>query len=108
MIYRIEITETARKELLEGYEWIRKESQERARKWLHEIHSVIQNLKDFPQRCSLAPENDLFHLEIRQLFYGKTHGIYRIIFFIKNDVVYIAHIRHGTQRPLKEWEPDRK
>ena len=98
MTYRVEITKTAKKELLEAYNWIRDESPNQASKWLKDIQSVIQTLKEFPLRCPLAPENDLFPIEIRQFLYGKRSGIYRILFFIQKDVVYISHIRHIARR----------
>lgn len=104
MSYRVKITETAKIELLEVYAWIRDESPHQANKWIKDIYSAIQTLKEFPLRCTIAPENDLFPLEVRQLFYGRHPGLYRILFFIQDDVVFISHIRHGARRPLDEWQ----
>lgn len=104
MTYRVEITETAKKELLEAYAWIREESPNQANKWLKDIFTAVQTLKEFPLRCPVAPENDLFPLEVRQLFYGRFPGTYRILFFVQDDIVYISHIRHGARRFLEEWQ----
>ena len=49
-----------------------------------------------------APENDFFEIEIRQLFYGKRIGRYRILFTIERDNVHILHVRHGARRQLQE------
>jgi mRNA-degrading endonuclease RelE of RelBE toxin-antitoxin system len=62
---------------------------------------VINSLKTFPRRCPIAPENEFFSQEIRQLLYGKGKGTYRILFTIIDDVVSVLHIRHSSQEVLR-------
>jgi len=57
-----------------------------------------------PLRCSLAFENNFFELEIRQLLYGKGKNIYRILFTVTEQTVYILHVRHSAQQPLSPDE----
>jgi plasmid stabilization system protein ParE len=49
---------------------IARHSVDRADAWLQAIFDAIHILTNFPRRCLLAPEDDLFGDEIRQLIYG--------------------------------------
>jgi len=55
-----------------------------------------------PKRCPLAPENEYYPEEIRQLLYGRRQGRYRILFTIEQRTVTILHVRHGAQRYIHE------
>ena len=43
-----------------------------------------------------------FPFEVRHLFYGHSPNVYRILFTIDDNVVYVLHIRHGRRQPLKQ------
>jgi plasmid stabilization system protein ParE len=64
---------------------------------------ALRSLAEHPQRCSLAPENEVFEEEIRQLLYGKRQNVSRILFTIREQTVYILHIRHAA-RPFLQPE----
>ena len=51
--------------------------------------------------CPLAPENDEFEEEIRELLYGKRQHRYRILFTIREQAVVVLHIRHGAREHIK-------
>ena len=55
----------------------------------------------FPERCSLAPESGRFPFEVRQLLYGNAPHIYRILFTIGRNTVYVLHIPHARRQPVK-------
>ena len=42
-------------------------------------------------------------IKIRQLLIGKREGVYRVLFVIEEETVYILRIRHGARGRL---EPD--
>jgi plasmid stabilization system protein ParE len=49
----------------------------------------------------LAPENEWYEGgELRELLYGKRQGVYRILFEVRGDTVYILRVRHGAQELL--------
>ena len=50
-----------------------------------------------PRGHGLAPENGLVTTEIRQLLFGKRQNIYRALFTIHDDAVYVLHIRHAAR-----------
>jgi hypothetical protein len=50
---------------------------------------------------SLALENEVFADELRQLLYGQGRRAFRILFTIRNEVVFILFVRHTAQDLLK-------
>jgi plasmid stabilization system protein ParE len=68
MEYRVEITDVALAEAEDAYVWMMEQlSPESAEKWFEGLMDAIESLNKSPKRCSLAPENDVFSEEIRQL-----------------------------------------
>lgn len=97
-IYKIEITTTAEVEGNEAIAWIRQFSPAASKKFSEGLTKAILSLRQNPFRCSLAPENNFFYEEIRQLLYAK----YRILITIDEETVYILHIRHSSQRYVRK------
>ena len=65
-----------------------------------------------PGRCPLAPENEHFQQDIRQLLYGRGRSIYRILFTMvevagtSDDAeVRVLHVRHGARQTLRPAPP---
>lgn len=97
MIFKVQITAQAEAELNEAYEWIASQSLEQAVIWFNGLVEAADTLSTFPERCPLAPESTELDLEIRQLLYGK----YRLMFIIRDDTVYLLHVRHGARQHLR-------
>jgi len=93
MSYRIIIEDQAYSEMDEAYQWMAQYSPETAMLWYFDITAKIESLKKFPLRCSLAPENQFFPHEIRQLLVGK----YRILFTVRDEFVHVLHVRHEAR-----------
>jgi hypothetical protein len=62
--------------------------------------NTIATLQEKPQRCTLAVEHEIFLEEVRQLLYGKSKNIYRVLFAIRQTTVYVLYVRHSAQAPL--------
>jgi len=62
--------------------------------------NTIATLQEKPQRCTLAVEHEIFLEEVRQLLYGKSKNIYRVLFAIRQTTVYVLYVRHSDQAPL--------
>jgi len=54
-----------------------------------------------PERCPLVPESKLFPFEVRHMLYGRALHVYRILFTIDRNTVYVLHIRRGRRQPVK-------
>jgi plasmid stabilization system protein ParE len=101
MIYRVVVTPEAEEGLGEAYRFVRRDSQDAARRWSKGARRAIRGLSRFPDRCPIAPESREFDRPIRELLYGSgNRGTYRILFTIIDRTVFVLHIRHGSMLPL--------
>jgi plasmid stabilization system protein ParE len=76
------------------------EAGETGLRWFRKMKETINSLSQIPERCPLAPENDEFTYELRQLLYGRKPNVYRILFTIDGDTVIVLRIRHGRRQPV--------
>ena len=93
------------------YEWLREGSKESAAdEWIRALTKAKDSLKEFPNRCPIAPESRPFLIEIRQFLFGMGKRQWRIIFGVSvdeisgEDVVRIYRIRDSRQKTLDEME----
>jgi plasmid stabilization system protein ParE len=99
--FRVIVQPTASAELEAAFLWIARRNRDAAIRWFDGMEKAIESLATFPDRLPLAPANDEFKEEIRQLIYGKRAGKYQIFFTIRSDAVHVLHIRHGARDYLK-------
>lgn len=102
MTFRVEVTAEAERDTDEILEWLHSQHAEDAGiRWFLGLEDAIASLAQFPKRCALAPESAVFPFQVRQLFYGSRRNVYRVLFTIEGDTVYVLHIRHGARQPIK-------
>ncbi|HSS99115.1 MAG TPA: type II toxin-antitoxin system RelE/ParE family toxin [Terriglobales bacterium] len=103
MTFRVETTFEAEQDAVTILEWLLSQhAGQTGVKWFAALKGAIQSLGEFPERCSLAPESSQFPFEVRQLLYGRSPHVYRILFTVDRDTVYILYIRHGRREPMKQ------
>ncbi len=90
MIFQVEITPIAEKQIEQAYCWYRERNPEFADIWFRGLMNAIATLQDKPQRCALAVEYEIFPEEVRQLLYGKSKNIYRVMFTIRENIVKVT------------------
>lgn len=93
MSFRIVVEDQAYAEMEEAYQWIAQYSPEKATLWYFDITEKIESLQQYPYRCPLAPENELFPEEIRQLIFEK----YRILFTVRDEDIHVLHVWHSRR-----------
>ncbi|HEX5324880.1 MAG TPA: type II toxin-antitoxin system RelE/ParE family toxin [Capsulimonadaceae bacterium] len=105
MIYSIEFTDVADAEVQVILLWLIENAPEYVERWQEGLEGSVSSLSHFPARCPLAPEDNAFDIEVRQLLYGS----YRILFTLvdvdrdgERETVRILHVRHGARRWLNE------
>jgi plasmid stabilization system protein ParE len=102
MTYRVETAAAAEQDADAILEWLLSErAGDTGKRWFLALQDAIASLAEFPTRCPLAPEDTAFPFEVRHLLYGRKPHVYRILFTIESQTVYVLHIRHGRRRPLK-------
>jgi len=99
MLYRVDLTERASRDLDHIYGAIHADSSERALVWFNGLEKRINNLERFPEMGPITRERK----GLRQLFYGKKPHVYRIIYSVDREtrVVTVLHIRHGARKAFK-------
>ena len=50
-----------------------------------------------PDRCRIAAESEDLGVEIRELLFGRRHGVYRILFLLEGSTVHILRIWHAAR-----------
>lgn len=100
MAFQVEITPIAETQIDSAYQWYRDRNPEFADRWFRGLMNAIATLQEKPRHCSLAVEHEIFSQEVRQLLYGKSKNIYRVLFTIRDATVYVLYVRHIAQAPL--------
>lgn len=89
--YLVEFSRDADLELFDSYDWgVREWGVDAANKWARDMRSAINTmLRSFPLSQPVAPDNDEFEVETRQMIVGR----YRVLFTIQDRVVTVLHLR---------------
>jgi plasmid stabilization system protein ParE len=104
MARSVHITARALREIDEGLAWLTERSRAAAARWHEQLLEAIRSLEENPERWGLAPESEWYPGELRQLLHGKRRGVYRILFEVRGDTVYILRVRHSAQALLEPGE----
>ena len=98
MKYRVIITPEAENDLRTASGYIRRQGEpQAARALLAGVRKKIKTLAENPERAHAASESVSFQEPIRELIYGSgNRGLYRILFAIIDDAVFVLHVRHGS------------
>ena len=89
--YDVVFEEPAQADVRRSYDWGRRVwGKNEAERWVRELRSAVsRQLSLMPKGFPLAPENDEFSEEIRQMIVGR----YRVLFTIRNGKVHVLHVR---------------
>lgn len=103
MKYRVKMTDTAQKDADTAYRWLA-ERTTHADAWFNGLEEAIEGLSQLPTRWPLARESREFKEPVRQLLYGKPPHVYRGLFVVREQTVYVLHILHGARETLGRGE----
>ena len=109
MNYAVEFTDVADMEVQDILLWIMGRDPNGAKRWQEGLETAAESLSMFPRRCPLAPENEAFNVEVRQLLYGAYRVLYTLIDSDgdgENDTARILHVRHGARQYLHQQDDD--
>lgn len=104
MTFRVELSEAALADAKELYERVIVAAPFRGPLWYSRLLAAIESLQTFPQRCAFAPENNRFPIEVRQLLFGRKPNVYRVIFTVEVNRVYVFRIRSPRQQGLEDTD----
>lgn len=89
--YSVKFSEDAIAELAASIQWgCETWGEEKAWAWYADTrNSIRQLLSSFPLSQPIAPDNDQYEVEIRQMLVGR----YRVLFNVTKTVVTVLHVR---------------
>jgi plasmid stabilization system protein ParE len=101
-MHEVILTKRAQDELEEAHKWwAENRSADQANRWYTGFIQAMLTLENAPERYPLAPENELFRIEVRQLNYGLGNKpTHRALYTVRPDAVVILRVRHLAQQPL--------
>jgi toxin ParE1/3/4 len=91
--YTVKFTPKARADVRAIAEYIALESPSNAADFVGWLEDEVMSLEDYPRRCPVARESDLWGLEVRVLLVGA----YRVLYTVRRSVVYVIRVRHGAR-----------
>lgn len=100
MRFDVIITPSAKADIFETRTWLLENYSDAADNWLWQISQCVATLAKFPARCPVSDESPAFDVEVRQLLCGKKPHIYRILFSIYKEKIYVLRVRSTRQRRL--------
>ena len=83
-MYTVILQPAAEEEIEEAHVFIKQQSPLNAARWFNGLVDALITLEHSPERCALAPENDVFEPEIRQLI----HSSFRVLFTVREETVH--------------------
>ena len=89
--YVVIFEDSAQADVRASFDWgCRAWGKHQAQQWARQLRAaVFEQLGVMPEAFPLAPENDEFSADIRQMIVGR----YRVLFTIKGRKVHVLHIR---------------
>jgi plasmid stabilization system protein ParE len=89
------------------FEWIRGHSPEGADAWLDAYDSLVERLRQDAAAFGEAYEKQYLEFDVRQvLFKTRRARVYRALFFIDGEDVYILRVRGPGQAPVAPVDID--
>jgi plasmid stabilization system protein ParE len=69
-----------------------------AEAWARAFDKALARLEESADSCPLAAENEYVDFEVREILFKTRRGlIYRILFTIRENMVFILHVRGPGQ-----------
>ncbi len=100
MTFPVIITPSGKADIFETRTWLLDNHSENADGWLWNICECVTSLRNFPERCPISDESAAFDVEVRQLLCGKKPHVYRILFSIHQEKVFVLRVRSTRQAKL--------
>ena len=106
MAYQVALTDSAKADANQIYDWVTERAPLRGPEWFEELIDCLYSLEEMPYRCPLAREAGISKRQIRCLLFGKRRNVYRILYEIDEArrTVWVLHLRHGALKDLGPGE----
>lgn len=105
MTFQVYVLRRAQADVRSIAHWLAERSRQGAQAWLRAYDEMISRLKQQAESCGPAPENSDCKVDVRQVLFKTRHGrVYRALFLIEGQDVYILRVRGPGQAPVEPEE----
>ena len=105
MTYTVVILPRAENDFAVLYDYIAKRSPQGAAHWVNAFHASLKRLEQNPFLFPLAPESSDSEYDVYQLIFKTRRGNpHRVLFTVRDDHVFIRHIRGYGQGFVDDLE----
>lgn len=104
MNFRVVVQPTAEEDLLLAYRRAANAAPLAAGRWLDRFQVALRTLSRNPARCALAREHRKVAIELREFHVGRYPYVFRVLFTIDQDAVYVLRIRRAQRKALTKKE----
>jgi plasmid stabilization system protein ParE len=102
MTYRVIFSPRARADVVEAFWWIADRSPTAGDRWYAGLEKAVAKLSKFPERNPVAEdESELVGITLRELLHGKRPNVYRILYSVEVDTVYLHYLRSSARGPVE-------
>ena len=96
------VTPTADVEAMEAFRWYAERSATVAERWYAGLSKAITSLAEKPSRFPVSyDDSDALGCEACVLLHGRRRGVFRILYNIEGNTVWVLRIRHSAQGPIE-------
>lgn len=93
---KLVLSEEALRQIEAIGDYIARDSPEQALRWVNRLHAFVLSLPEQPLAYQVLYGPDEAGREVRQALFG----VYRILYEVSNEAVYVLTVRHGARQPL--------
>jgi plasmid stabilization system protein ParE len=87
------------------FRWLHQRSPTGAATWLRAYDALVERLEQDAHSFAVAPENKDCDFHVQQALFKTRRGrVYRVLFFIQGEEVYILRVRGPGQAPVNPEE----
>lgn len=102
MTYRVLFTPRARADAVQAFRRMAEHAPNAAARWYSGLDKAIATLRTMPARHPVAEEeSERIGITLRQMLYGRRRNVWRILFSIEGDRVYLHYVRHSAQDTIE-------
>lgn len=103
------VMDSARADVRKSYRWLqvrRRVPTTALDRWIRRMEETVESLSVRPEIWPPARENKRSRRPLREKLFGRKPHVFRIIFTVENDKVYVLRIRRAGRRGLSQREID--
>ena len=105
MMFQVHVLHRAQADVYSIARWLAERSPLGAAAWLRAFDEMVGRLEKQASSCGPANESDAFELDVRQALFKTRRGrVYRALFFIEGQNVYLLRVRGPGQAPVRQDE----